>query len=79
MATPVRSVRSSSTRPISRRGRRCDGHAVAMALASKSILRLLLVRVDNQSFYSPTQGLRLVRDLLVGWGVLGKDAAYDRW
>jgi len=54
-------------------------HAVAMALASKSILRLLLVRVDNQSFYSPTQGLRQVRDLLVGWGVLGPDAAYDRW
>jgi len=54
-------------------------HAVAMALASKAILRLLLVRVDNASFYSPTQGLRLVRDLLVGWGVLGKDASYDRW
>jgi len=54
-------------------------HAVAIALASKSILRLLLVRVDNESFYSPTQGLRQVRDLLVGWGVLGPDAAYDRW
>ena len=54
-------------------------HAVAMALASKSILRLLQVRIDNQSFYSPTQGLRQVRDLLVGWGVLGQDAAYDRW
>ncbi len=54
-------------------------HAVAMALASKSILRLLLVRVDNSSFYSPTQGLRQVRDVLVGWGVLGPDAAYDRW
>ena len=54
-------------------------HAVAMALASKSILRLLLVRVHDASFYSPTQGLRLVRDLLVGWGVLDKDAAYDRW
>ena len=54
-------------------------HAVAMALASKSILRLLQVRIDNQSFYSPTQGLRQVRDLLVGWGVLGPDAAYDRW
>jgi len=54
-------------------------HAVAMALASKSILRLLLVRVDNESFYSPTQGLRQVRDLLVGWGLLGPDAAYDRW
>jgi nucleotide-binding universal stress UspA family protein len=54
-------------------------HAVALSLASKSILQLLLVRVDNQSFYSPTQGLRQVRDLLVGWGVLGKDAAYDRW
>jgi len=54
-------------------------HAVAMALASKSILRLLLVRIDNESFYSPTQGLRQVRDLLVGWGVLGPDAAYDRW
>jgi len=54
-------------------------HAVAIALASKSVLRLLLVRVDAASFYSPTQGLRQVRDLLVGWGVLGKDAAYDRW
>jgi hypothetical protein len=54
-------------------------HAVAIALASKSILRLLLVRVDNESFYSPTQGLRQVRDLLVGWGLLGSDAAYDRW
>ena len=54
-------------------------HAVAMALASKSILRLLQVRVDNESFSSPTQGLRQVRDLLVAWGVLGPDAAYDRW
>jgi hypothetical protein len=54
-------------------------HAVAMALASKAILRLLLVRVDNASFYSPTQGLRQVRDLLVGWGTLGPDAAYDHW
>jgi hypothetical protein len=54
-------------------------HAVAMALASKSILRLLRVRVDNESFYSPTQGLRQVRDLLVGWGLLGPDAAYDHW
>jgi hypothetical protein len=54
-------------------------HAVAIALASKSILRLLLVRVDNESFYSPTQGLRQVRDLLVSWGRLGPDAAYDRW
>ena len=54
-------------------------HAVAMALASKSILRLLQVRVDNESFFSPTQGLRQVRDLLVAWGVLGPDAAYDRW
>jgi len=54
-------------------------HAVAMALASKSILRLLSVRVDNESFYSPTQGLRRVRDLLVSWGRLGPDAAYDRW
>ena len=42
------------------------------------MLRLLLVRVDNESFYSPTQGLRQVRDLLVGWGRLGPDAAYDR-
>ena len=39
-------------------------HAVAMALASKSILRLLQVRIDNELFYSPTQGLRQVRDLL---------------
>lgn len=54
-------------------------HAVAMALASKSILRLLQVRVGNESFHSPTQGLRQVRDLLVGWGALGPDDAYDRW
>jgi nucleotide-binding universal stress UspA family protein len=54
-------------------------HAVALSLASKSILKLLLVRIDKESFYSPTQGLRQVRDLLVSWGVLGKDAAYDRW
>jgi nucleotide-binding universal stress UspA family protein len=54
-------------------------HAVALALASKSILRLLQVRLDDASFYSPTQGLRLVRDLLVDWGALGPDAAYDRW
>jgi len=54
-------------------------HAVAMALASKSILRLLQVRIDNESFYSPTQGLRRVHDLLVGWGALGPDDAYDRW
>jgi len=54
-------------------------HAVALSLASKSILKLLLVRIDKESFYSPTQGLRQVRDLLVSWRVLGKDAAYDRW
>ena len=54
-------------------------HAVAIALASKSTLRLLCVRVGNESFYSPTQGLRQVRDLLVAWGALGADAAYDRW
>jgi hypothetical protein len=54
-------------------------HAVAMALSSKSILRLLRVRVENESFYSPTQGLRQVRDLLVAWRMLGPDAAYDRW
>jgi len=54
-------------------------HAVAMALASKSELRLLLVRADSESFYSPTQGLRKVRDLLVAWGRLKADAAYDRW
>jgi hypothetical protein len=54
-------------------------HAVALALASKSILRLLHVRLDDKSFYSPTQGLRRVRDLLVEWGALGPDAAYDRW
>ena len=37
-------------------------HALAMAIASKSILRLLQVRVDNETFFSPTQGLRQVRD-----------------
>jgi hypothetical protein len=54
-------------------------HAVAMALASKSILRLLQVRVDNETFFSPTQGLRRVRDLLVKWSLLDPNATYDRW
>jgi nucleotide-binding universal stress UspA family protein len=54
-------------------------HAVAMALASKSVLRLLQVRVDNEAFFSPTQGLRRVRDLLVKWSRLDPNAAYDRW
>jgi nucleotide-binding universal stress UspA family protein len=54
-------------------------HALAMALASKSILRLLQVRVDNETFFSPTQGLRQVRDLLVKWNRLDPNAAYDRW
>jgi len=53
-------------------------HAAAMALASKSELRLLLVRVDNETYFSPTQGLRKLRDLLVAWGRLAPDAAYDR-
>lgn len=54
-------------------------HAAAMALASKSELRLLLVRVGDESYYSPTQGLRRLRDLLVRWGRLTPEAAYDRW
>jgi nucleotide-binding universal stress UspA family protein len=54
-------------------------HALAMAMASKSILRLLQVRVDDEAFFSPTQGLRQVRDILVGWNVLAPDASYDHW
>ena len=54
-------------------------HALAMAMASKSILRLLQVRVEDENFFSPTQGLRQVRDILVGWGALAAEASYDRW
>lgn len=54
-------------------------HALGLSLASHSILRLLQVRVNNKSFFSPTQGLRRVRDLLVEWKVLDPDASYDRW
>ena len=45
-------------------------HALAMTLASKSQLCLLQVRVADEAFFSPTQGLRHVRDLLVRWGKL---------
>ena len=54
-------------------------HALAIALASKSQLSLLQVREDEQAFFSPTQGLRQVRDLLVRWGRLGVNAPYDHW
>ncbi len=54
-------------------------HALAIALASKSQLGLLQVREDEQAFFSPTQGLRQVRDLLVRWGRLGASAPYDHW
>lgn len=54
-------------------------HALAMSLASKSQLCLLQVRENEEAFFSPTQGLRQVRDLLVRWGKLRKDAPYDHW
>ena len=54
-------------------------HALAMTLASKSQLCLLQVRENEDAFFSPTQGLRQVRDLLVRWGRLRKDAPYDHW
>ena len=54
-------------------------HALAMTLASKSQLCLLQVRENEDAFFSPTQGLRQVRDLLARWGRLGKDATYDHW
>jgi nucleotide-binding universal stress UspA family protein len=54
-------------------------HALAITLASKSQLCLLQVRDDEEAFFSRTQGLRQVRDLLVRWKKLPKDASYDRW
>jgi nucleotide-binding universal stress UspA family protein len=54
-------------------------HALAMALASQSVLRLLQVRIDDETFFSPTQGLRKVRDILASWNVLAADASYDNW
>ena len=54
-------------------------HALAMTLASKSQLCLLQVRRNEDAFFSPTQGLRQVRDQLVRWGQLRKDAPYDHW
>ncbi len=54
-------------------------HALKITLASKSQLCLLNVRGENDAFYSRTQGLRQVRDVLVRWNVLGKDAPYDHW
>ncbi len=54
-------------------------HALAMTLASKSQLNLLQVRDKCDAFFSPTQGLRHVRDLLVRWSLLEKNSSYDRW
>ena len=54
-------------------------HALAMTLASKSQLCLLQVRVAGEAFFSQTQGLRHVRDLLVRWKKLAVDTPYDRW
>ncbi len=54
-------------------------HAVAMTLASKSQLCLLQVREAGEAFFSQTQGLRHVRDLLVRWKRLAEDTPYDRW
>jgi nucleotide-binding universal stress UspA family protein len=54
-------------------------HAVAMTLASKSQLCLLQVRQAGEAFFSQTQGLRHVRDLLVRWKRLAEDTPYDRW
>ncbi|MGD1036347.1 MAG: universal stress protein [Roseiarcus sp.] len=54
-------------------------HALAMTLASKSQLCLLQVRDENEAFFSRTLGLRQVRDVLVRWNRLGKEAPYDRW
>ncbi len=54
-------------------------HALAMALASKSQLCLLHVRGESDAFFSQTQGLRHLRDLLVRWRKLAEDTPYDRW
>jgi nucleotide-binding universal stress UspA family protein len=54
-------------------------HALAMTLASKSQLCLLQVREPGEAFFSQTQGLRHVRDLLVRWKMLAEDTPYDRW
>jgi nucleotide-binding universal stress UspA family protein len=54
-------------------------HALAMTVASKAELRLLRVRVEDGPYLSQTHGLRQVRDLLARWGIVDKDAPYDRW
>jgi nucleotide-binding universal stress UspA family protein len=54
-------------------------HALAMTVSSKAELRLLRVRVEGGPYVSPTHGLRQVRDLLARWGIVDKDAPYDRW
>lgn len=53
-------------------------HALAMSVASKSQLCLLQVRGED-GFFDRTQGLRQVRDTLVRWNRLPKDAPYDHW
>jgi nucleotide-binding universal stress UspA family protein len=54
-------------------------HALAMTASAKAELRLLRVRTENGPYLSPTQGLRQVRDTLARWGIVDKDAPYDRW
>ncbi len=54
-------------------------HALKITLASRSQLCLLNVRGEDDAFFSRTQGLRQVRDVLVQWNVLAKDAPYDHW
>jgi len=78
MAQPVRSVRSSSTRPISRRetpprwlrGRDGAGVEVDPPAAASAI--------DNQSFYRRRRGCARCATCC-RLGVLDPDAAYDRW
>ncbi|HYA72772.1 MAG TPA: universal stress protein [Roseiarcus sp.] len=54
-------------------------HALKITLASKSQLCLLHVRGEDDAYFSRTQGLRQVRDALVRWNLLAKDAPYDHW
>ncbi len=78
---PAKATRASIVHPtdFSAGDASAFAHALAITLASKSQLRLLQVRDKNEAFFSQTQGLRQVRDLLVRWNILKKDASYDRW
>jgi len=53
-------------------------HALAMTVSAKAELRLLRVRTEDGPYLSPTHGLRQVRDMLARWGIVDKDAPYDR-